>query len=164
MGEVVLYRIDERLIHGQVMTAWLGTMRAENIAIIDDVLSKDPFMQSIFKMAVPSEISVNILSIDDAVNILKEQSIKKRTIVLMKTIKTAARLIDAGVDMDSINLGGIGAAAGRKPFYKNVFASQEEVEILKKLVEEDIDIYYQVVPEQSEVPIKKILSDKGVKM
>ncbi|WP_213974057.1 PTS system mannose/fructose/N-acetylgalactosamine-transporter subunit IIB [Tepidanaerobacter acetatoxydans] len=162
MAEVVLYRIDERLIHGQVMTAWLGTVGAENIAIIDDILSKDSFMQNIFKMAVPQEISVDILSVNDAINVLKKQSFKKRTIVLMKTIKTATRLIDAGVKIDSINLGGIGAAAGRKPFYKNVFASPEEVEMLKKLVNKGINVYYQVVPEQSAVSIKKILEDKGV--
>ncbi len=67
MSEIVLTRIDDRLIHGQVMTAWVKKTRANQILIVDEEVAKDDFMSEILKMSAPSGIDILVKGLMDAV-------------------------------------------------------------------------------------------------
>lgn len=85
MSEIVLTRIDDRLIHGQVMTAWVKKTRANQILIIDDEVAKDDFMSEILKMSAPAGIDIVVKGLEDAVTFLNEQETEnKRLIILVK--------------------------------------------------------------------------------
>ena len=68
-AEIVHARIDYRLIHGQVITKWLKQCGANRIIIIDDGLSKDTFLGQVYKMAAPTSIQVDIVSVKQAANL-----------------------------------------------------------------------------------------------
>ncbi len=158
MSNIVLTRIDDRLIHGQVMTSWVKYTRANKIVIVDDGVAKDPFMGKVLKMAVPSGIEVDVCDIDKAVEVLKaEGQDGKSIIILAKYPKTIYALIQGGVDIKDINVGGMGAGPGRKPLYKNISASTEERDIFKKMTALGKNIFMQIVPDDKKVEIKKYL-------
>jgi PTS system mannose-specific IIB component len=158
MPNIVLTRIDDRLIHGQVMTSWVKYTRANKIVIVDDEVAKDPFMGKVLKMAVPSGIEVDVYDKDKAVEVLKaEGQDSKSIIILVKYPKTIYALIEGGVDIKEINVGGMGAGPGRKLLYKNISVSPEEREIFKKMVALEKNIYIQIVPDDKKVEIKKYL-------
>ena len=69
--EVSVFRIDDRLIHGQVITAWIAYADAKSIVVADDKAAKDEFTQSLLKMATPDSIQLKILSVEDAITYLK---------------------------------------------------------------------------------------------
>ena len=156
MRNLVLARIDDRLIHGQIVTAWCRTTSASNILIADDTLVKDSFTQRLLKAAAPPDIEVTILSVSDAGAYLKEQPYAdERIILLTKVPEAMERLADAGITFKMIVLGGMGMKPGRNRFNKNISASPEEVACMKRLVERGIDMQYQLVPRELPVNIKK---------
>lgn len=158
MRNIVLARIDDRLIHGQVVTSWVKQTNANRIIIIDDPLTKDIFMQRLLKATAPPGISVNIFTTDDAIKFLKEDpSVGENIIILVKVPEVIEALIDGGVLLDKVILGGMGAKEGRNRFNKNVSASPEEVECIKRILEKGVSMYYQMVPNEKAVDVKKII-------
>ena len=158
MRNIVLARIDDRLIHGQVVTSWVKQTNANRIIIVDDPLTKDIFIQRLLKAAAPSGISVSILTTEDAVKFLKEDpSAGENIIILVKVPEAIEALIDGGVVLDKVILGGMGAKEGRSRFNKNVSASSNEVECIKRILEKGVSMYYQMVPNEKAVDVKKII-------
>lgn len=121
MGQIVLTRIDDRLVHGQVMTAWLNYTSGNRIVIVDDAVANDPFMKSVLEMVIPPGIKLDICGIesgaDTLINQLKE---KDKAIVLVKGPEVVFELLEKGVSITRLNVGGMGAKPGRKKFYKNI--------------------------------------------
>lgn len=158
MRNIVLARIDDRLIHGQVVTAWVKTTGANRILIADDALMADSFTQRLLKAAAPPGIVVDILSVTDAAAFLKEECVPgENLIVLTKTPQVMESLWESGAAINKIILGGMGAKPGRNRFNKNISATPEEVESFKRIVKGGIDILYQLVPSERPVNVKKIL-------
>lgn len=158
MKNIVLARIDDRLIHGQVVTSWVKQVNANRIIIVDDPLTKDVFMQRLLKAAAPSGISVSILTTEDAAKFLKEDpSVGENIIILVKVPEILEALIDGGVLLEKIILGGMGAKEGRSRFNKNVSAGAKEVECIKRILEKGVSVYYQMVPGEKAVDVKKII-------
>lgn len=87
MENLVLTRIDDRLIHGQVMTAWIKQKNAVQVVVADDEVAEDDFMINVLEMAVPDEIAIGIFNRDDAVEFMK-QGLEAPTILLVKGRKS----------------------------------------------------------------------------
>ena len=82
---VVLYRIDDRLVHGQVMVAWSKIYQTTRIFVVDGETCKNPFLCDVMKMAMPSDYDVHIFNIADAVEKIKSDTSDKKTMVLAKS-------------------------------------------------------------------------------
>jgi D-glucosaminate PTS system EIIB component len=155
---IALVRIDDRLIHGQVMTAWVRNTRANKIIIIDDKVSSDPFMSEVIKMAAPTGIAMELYGIEDGTEILKSAGRPGENVVLLVKYPAAIlMLLEKGVAMKKVNIGGMGAAQGRKQLYKNISASLEERECLKKIMGRNINISIQIIPDDKSVDLKNLL-------
>ncbi len=157
MLNIVLTRIDDRLIHGQVVTAWAKVTKANRIIVVDDEVAADDFMVKILKMAAPSSFKIGIHSIADASEILKGEDSEERVIVLVKTPKTVEALLDNGVTIAELNLGGMGAIQGRKQLYRNISISDDERMCFKSLLQRGTRVYVQIVPDASAMDIEKLL-------
>ncbi len=156
MLNIVLTRIDDRLIHGQVATAWSKITKATKIIVVDDAVAQDSFMEMVLKSAAPSSIKVEIYGVSDAVNALNKDDDGERVIVLVKTPMVVLDLVKAGVGIKELNLGGMGAKQGRKQFYKNISVSDEEKESFKELKELGVNVFVQIVPDAKQIPLDKI--------
>lgn len=158
MKELVLIRIDDRLIHGQVVTSWVGHTGATEVLIIDDPISKDNFLQRLLKAAAPEGIKVQVLNTEDAISyLLEEQKGQEKIMVLVKTPDYIEAMLDGGIAFSKVILGGMGAKEGRKRFNRNVSASPEELDTLKRIRQRDVEIYYQLVPGQRAEDIQKMI-------
>ena len=158
MSEIVLTRIDDRLIHGQVMTAWVKKTRANQILIIDEEVAKDDFMSEILKMSAPSGIDIVVAGLEEAVTFLKTQEAEnKRLIILVKAPVTIDALVEKGVAIDKLVVGGMGAKANRRVLYKNISASDEERATFKKLIDQGIPVVIHIIPDQKETDLSKYL-------
>lgn len=158
MKNLVLVRIDDRLIHGQVVTSWIKSTDGNRILVIDDALIHDRMMKRILVAAAPPGIQLDVMSIADAaVEIQKEGCKNERMILLVKNPMVLEKLMDQGVELKKIILGGMGLIAGRKRFNKNVAASDEEVECMRRIIEKGCEMYYQLVPEKNAVNVRTLL-------
>ena len=158
MSEIVLTRIDDRLIHGQVMTAWVKKTRANQILIIDDEVAKDDFMSEILKMSAPAGIDIVVKGLEDAVTFLNEQETEnKRLIILVKAPITIDVIVEKRIVIDKLVVGGMGAKANRRVLYKNISASDEERATFKKLIDRGIPVVIHIIPDQKEIDLSKYL-------
>lgn len=159
MKNILVIRIDDRLIHGQVVTAWIKQYPINKILIIDDELSRNKLMERIYKAAAPVGVEVMIMDQEHTEIFLKEAPLAKEHImVLVKVPQVLERLLQSGVGFDKIILGGMGAKPGRKTFNKNVSANEDETECFRRIIDSGVEIYYQLVPSEKEVNIRKLLS------
>jgi mannose/fructose/N-acetylgalactosamine-specific phosphotransferase system component IIB len=153
MSEIVMNRIDDRLIHGQVMVTWVGMKRCNTIWIVDDQVAKNPMMLDIFSFAAPQGIKIDAFTIDQASEQIKSLSPdrgNKRIILLVKHPESFVRLTDAGYIPDDINYGAMAnksvdpkAAVEVAP---NCMLSLQDIEFTEKLHNRGIHIWIQLVP------------------
>jgi len=142
-----LVRIDDRLIHGQVIMVWCKHRRFTRIVIVDDGVAADAFMQEILSLAAPPNLHVDVFSVEDGVKALNEDTPDRgTTMVLLKSPQAAKRLYDGGLKYNALNVGAIGSAPGRKNVFKNIAVSEDEVVILKYLMDEGVEITLLTVP------------------
>lgn len=157
MENLVFTRIDDRLIHGQVCAAWLKTLsNVKHILVIDDKTSTDPFMAEMFALLIPSHISIEIRSVEDATKILKN-GLEKPTMIIVKVPDTIKRLMDNGIEFDHLNIGGMGMSAGRKKLFQNISASDAERAIFKELIDRGVKVEIQIIPAQGCYDLAKVM-------
>jgi PTS system mannose-specific IIB component len=157
MKNLEFTRIDDRLIHGQVVAAWLHAYsKVQHILVVDDKTRQDPFMKEMFVLLVPAGITIEIHSIEEAIEEFKA-GLDKPTMMIVKVPQTIKALVDAGVDINFVNIGGMGMTPGRKKFFQNVSTSPEENEILKQLIARGIKVEIQIIPAQKKVDVSTLL-------
>jgi PTS system mannose-specific IIB component len=145
--EFGLVRIDDRLIHGQVIAVWCKHQPFSRIVIVDDAVAADAFMQQVLQLAAPPGLRVDVFSIAEGIQALNADTPARRTtMVLLKSPLAAKRLYDGGLKYSALNVGGIGHGPGRKNIFKNIAASAEEVVILKDLLNKGVKITLLTVP------------------
>ena len=156
MDKIGLARIDDRLIHGQVMSSWLGYVGSKEIIIVDDELYSDEFTKSIILISTSKSINVSIYDIDGGVEFLKNTE-KRNLLLLAKSPVTFYRMLQKGIEIGKINLGGMVAAKNRTKLYKNIAISEYEGQILKKIMEMGVNIYIQIVPDEKAISLTSVL-------
>ena len=142
-----LVRIDDRLIHGQVIAVWCRHRRFTRIVIVDDGVAADSFMQEVLSLAAPPGLQVDVLSIEEGIHTLTGNLPNRdTTMVLLKSPQAARRLYDGGLKYSALNIGGIGSGPGRKNIFKNIAVSKDEIVILKYLLDQGVEITLLTVP------------------
>ncbi len=158
MKQVVLTRIDDRLIHGQVMTSWLNYTGANKIMVIDNATAADPFLKTVLKSAVPGNIGLGLFDETKAADrLIKGFKDTDKVILLVKYPKTIVNLIEAGVKFETLNIGGMGVNNGRTKFYKNIAATDEEKEEMRKIIASGCDVSIQIIAEDTKVDVAQFL-------
>lgn len=162
MRNVVLARVDDRLIHGEVISVWTPTLSVNTILVVDDVVAKDDFNKRVIKSLAPEGVKVFVSSVDGAIKgLLKDPIPGERVMVLTKSPISFARIVDAGVPLKEVNLGGMGLRGERKTFIKNVAASPDEVEAIRDMRAKGVHVFYQLVPEQAVIEVDEALEKAG---
>lgn len=158
MRNVVLARVDDRLIHGEVVTAWTPTYRANKIIIVDDEVAKDQFNVRVVKALAPAGTKVIVYNVEKAAEKLMVPGVDgERLLVLAKTPITYNRLVKAGVPLKEVNLGGAGIRGERQPFINNVALNPDEVLACEEMQKAGVHVFYQLVPEQGVIEIDDAL-------
>lgn len=150
MLNITFARVDHRLIHGQVITKWSKIAAAQKILIVDDVLAQDSFMVDIYKMAAPSGIDVDIKSAEDVAAAYRADEIDPGNVFLLfKSVQMARKATDAGLELKTLQLGGVPAEAGRRIVFQAVALNDADAEDLTHMASAGTEITLQVVPEEA---------------
>lgn len=146
---ILLSRIDERLIHGQVMTRWITGLYITRIILIDDTIAKDDFMVDVLLLSAPVGVEVKVMTVDDAVKFIAVDDSSAKTMLLFKDIRYVKALADAGFLVPRLDIGNIGSSPIRKGVTREVFMSPEEQAMAKELCEKGM---YTCPPEDFQWP------------
>lgn len=157
MKNIAFVRIDDRLIHGQVMTQWVKTRYFNTILIVDDATAKDDFLSMVATMAVPKEFKGIVHTVEDATKYLLSEGKDEVVLVLVRTVNVINQLVENGVPIPELNVGGIGMKPGRTTIYRNIALNQEEKDLFKKLISNGMKVTVQIVPNDTATDIEKLI-------
>lgn len=152
--QVSLYRIDERLIHGQVMALWLGRTGANTVIIVDEVSAQDDFMKQIYRLAAPANVTVDAVGIKEFREMVNGSD-NSNAIILFKGPKEAHAALSEGVPTGELIIGNISAAANRKKVTKYAYMSDEEIDLMADLQAKGWSVNIQLIPTEPKSPFKK---------
>ena len=157
MSDIALIRIDSRLIHGQVITKWVKIAKANRIIIIDDELAQDDFMASIYTASAPKGISVEIISVSDALAAWnKDQMGNGDLLILFKNTEACYRMFEGGLPIKRLQIGGLPSDPGRKTILRAVSMDQADFEKLKEISDSGTEVYIHIIPEEPRMDFGKI--------
>lgn len=156
---IVLTRIDERLIHGQILISWAKKLNVRQIIIADDQSAEDPLVRAVLSLSVPLSIELKVLHCSDALSYINSRPADgyPNTILLMRTPHVMKYLWDNGYRPAAINIGGMAAGASRSPVCRGVYMSEEERRIMRQLQADGADVYVQVVYAEARTSLSKYL-------
>jgi len=155
---IVLSRVDDRLIHGQVVEGWLPVIQAERIVVVSDRSAQDSFQKSLMRLAVPDGIAVDVLTVTEAVvSLPKVAGSSERVLVLLAGVDELFRLSQAGFDLKRVNLGGLHDAPGRVMVLPHIALSPEERGWLTVLIKKGLVVDTKALPRDSLEPLPECL-------
>lgn len=160
---LVLYRIDDRLIHGQVVVGWGQPLDIDFIVLVDDAVAGSDWEQELYRMGVPPHMDVYFLTVDEAVARMNDfRSNPHRGILLTGDIATMRRLAERDAGLRAVNVGGIHHKAGRVQRLRYVFLSPDEEAQLRELAARGLAVSAQDVPGARPVPLDELLASDEV--
>lgn len=142
-------RMDDRLIHGQIVTAWIRESKADTILLADDKAARDPTQQMLLKFAVPAGIRLVIANMEEAWQIICDSSRKGTALLIVRNPKAAYRLFELGFHPESVNVGNISnnkSVTGRTKLLNNIYVEQNDVVYLEKIHALGIRLDVRAVP------------------
>ncbi|HEY6091574.1 MAG TPA: PTS sugar transporter subunit IIB [Gemmatimonadales bacterium] len=151
---LALYRIDDRLIHGQVVVGWGQPLACSFIVLVDDEVSGSDWEQDLYRMGVPPDIEVVFASVEQAAAHLREWEADSRVgILLVGDVDTAVALANRAPGVKKLNVGGVHHRAGRSERLRFVYLTDDEAAKLKQLAARGVEVTAQDVPTARAVPI-----------
>ncbi len=158
---IVATRVDERLIHGQVMASWSKRLQLARIVVVDNQIAKDDFMKTVLSMSAPAGMQIDILSVKGAANTVKSDADSANTMLLFKRISVALELArelqGSSSKMAELNLGNLGSVPGRVQVTKNIFLSEEERTQIRELQDLGVNVFLQMLYTDPKVPVDDVL-------
>lgn len=148
MSAIALFRIDERLVHGQVVTAWVGHVRAKKIIVIDDASADDSLLSMVLKMACPPGITMQIIHLSEAENILANEPEEANALVVVKNPVIAKELLShkLAVLPKEVNMGNAGNAPGRQKLTASFYVDAAGYNALEEISRMGYGIFFQTIP------------------
>lgn len=155
---IVLLRLDERLIHGQVVVGWGGPLHADRIVVADDDIAASPWEQELYCLGVPPEIEASFAAVDEArARLPGWRDGPSRVIVLVRDVTTLERLAEGGaLQGEEVNLGGVHHAEGREPVLPYLHLSGEELAALRRVGASGARVSARDLPATRGVPLEEL--------
>ena len=152
---ITLVRVDNRLIHGQVVEAWLPHLKVSRVVVADDEAASSPLVRAAMALAVPSAIEVLILPLTQVdFASLSRDSLK--TLVLLRDVAAAPFCQLHGLKLEHLNLGNVHFGTGRKQVSPSVFLTEAELQMLARLGTEGVRVEARAVPSEKPVELAEL--------
>ncbi|UCF39956.1 MAG: PTS sugar transporter subunit IIB [Gemmatimonadota bacterium] len=151
---IVLTRVDDRLIHGQVVVGWVQALGAQRIVLVNDEVNANDWERELYRLSVPAGLAVEFASVDEAARLVEEWGTEPlRTILLVGDVETIVRLCGRSEGIKAVNVGGLHDGTARSQRLSYVYLSEDEARQLHTLSERGVQVTAQDVPTARAVPL-----------
>lgn len=156
---IVLLRVDDRLIHGQVTMGWGPVLHPDRIVVVNDRIAESEWEKELYLAAVPEGVEASILSMAEGIEHLRHQHNGKRLLVLVASPKDVVRLVKGGVDIREVNIGGMHFCEGKRQILHFVCVDSTDIESLRTLDRMGVEFDCRDVPTSRRIDLKAILHE-----
>ncbi len=155
MPNILLTRIDNRLVHGQVGVTWTKTIGANLIVVADDETARDKTVQSLMAMTAKSSgVGIRFFTVEHTAAIINKAAPTQKIFVVCRTPKDVRRLVDLGVELKDVNVGNMHFSEGKRALSKKVYVDDEDMDDLQYLASKGLNVYIQDVPGDTKISIE----------
>lgn len=156
MPNIVLTRIDNRLIHGQVATQWCGVVGANLLLVANDNVAHDEFRQGLMNMAAPAYAQTRFFTIEKTCAIIDKASPAQKIAIICENPQDVLRLVEGGVPIKKVNIGNMHMADGKRQVATSVAVDDADVDAFRKLQEHGVELEIKRVPDTATENIDKL--------
>lgn len=159
-GEIkfVLARIDSRLLHGQVATAWTKATNPSRIIVVSDAVAKDELRRKLIEQAAPPGVKANVIPISKMIEISKDPRFgDTKALLLFENPQDVLRVVEAGVKIKEVNVGSLAHSTGKVVVSKVLSMGHEEVAAFEKLKDLGVTFDVRKVPNDSKDNLDELL-------
>lgn len=144
---IEVVRIDDRLIHGQIVQGWLKVVEVNKILLVSNEVAEDKMQQILLSMAMPNTVKLVIKNIDDAsYELANDVYDKDKLMVLFSNPQDIVKVLENGVKFKSVNVGGMHFSHGKTQILKNLSVDKQDVISFLKLIENDVELESRILP------------------
>lgn len=145
---IVLARIDNRLVHGQVGNAWAGASKANLIVVADDDCATDEVQKSLMKMTADSVgIGIRFFTLQKTIDAIHKASPKQHIFIVCKTPENMMKLIQGGVPIKKVNVGNMHVKPGKRILHEaHVYVDDKDVADFEDMKAAGVEVYIQIAP------------------
>ena len=155
---ILLTRIDNRLIHGQVATQWNSTIGSNLILVANDDVSTNTMRQNLMKMAAPTGVATRFFSLDKTIEIIGKASPKQKIFIVAESPQDVLKLVKGGVPIRKVNIGNMHMSDGKRQVATSVAVDDSDVAAFKELQELGVELEIQRGPSTPVENINKLFS------
>jgi mannose/fructose/N-acetylgalactosamine-specific phosphotransferase system component IIB len=156
---IALVRVDNRLVHGQVLEAWVPALAVQAILVADDEVAGNPLARAAMGLAIPRKLVFQVARVADVAAMLRPGGTgapAPRTLLLVRDVRDAVALHEQGVALGHLNLGNVHFSFGREQVTPTVHLDAAEIEALRALAASGIEIEGRAVPAEVPIPFATI--------
>lgn len=157
--DVVLARIDDRLIHGQVVVGWVRALDARRLVVVNDTVARNAMQRALMEMCVPSGLAVEFHGVVEGARAVRESHGKGATILLFSNPADVVAFAEAGFPLETVNVGGMHFAEGKRQLSRSLCVDDADLEAFRKLRRLGVEVEVRAVPGDPKVPLEKMLPE-----
>ncbi|CNJ03071.1 PTS N-acetylgalactosamine transporter subunit IIB [Yersinia vastinensis] len=157
MPNIVLSRIDERLIHGQVGVQWVGFAGANLVLVANDEVAKDQVQQNLMEMVLAEGIAVRFWPLQKVIDNIHRAADRQKILLVCKTPKDFLTLVNGDVPVTRINVGNMHYAEGKQQITKTVSVDDQDIVAFNGLKSAGVECFIQGVPTEQAQDLYKLL-------
>lgn len=160
---IIHFRVDSRLIHGQVALAWSKMTNPNHIIVANDRVAKDPAQQAVLKLAAPKQVRLSMVEIDSVIAYIKRGlQPNENVFLLVQNVVDASRFYESDFEYKELNIGNMVHKTGAKQLSDKLFVTDAELEALKMMINKGVNCYFQVLPNDSKQDMKRLLEKNNL--
>lgn len=144
---IILTRIDNRLVHGQVGVTWTTAIGANLLVVVDDIAANDKIQQQLMTMTAESSgVGIRFFSIEKTIKVIGKAAPSQKIFLICKTPDTVKKLVEGGVELKDVNVGNMHFSEGKRQITKKVFIDDKDLEDLQYIQNKGVNVYIQDTP------------------
>lgn len=156
---ILLTRIDNRLVHGQVGMTWTNWLGANLVLVADDEIANDPVQQNLMAMAIAGNASSRFFTLQKTIDVIHKAAPSQKIFLVLRNPQNALKLVEGGVPIKVINVGNLHFAEGKKQVSKTISVTEDDVRCFRELEAKGVVCTAQGVPEDPKKPILSLLEE-----
>ncbi|MEG0076477.1 PTS galactosamine transporter subunit IIB [Anaerorhabdus sp.] len=146
-GKIVLVRVDNRLVHGQVGGPWSASLDVNVLVVVDDEVVLDPLQQRLMEFVAKSNnIRILFFSIDEFVEAVQDSSPHSKMFLVVRNVQTVKKLLEKDLPIDAVNLGNMHYEKGKVPLSRKVYINEEDAVSIQSILDHGVTCFVQDVP------------------
>jgi len=154
---ILLTRIDNRLIHGQVGVTWVNHLGANLVVVANDKVSEDEVQQNLMDMVLPDVIQTRYFSLEKTIDIIHKASPRQKIFLVVRDVQDALKLKQGGVPIDVLNIGNMHYEEGKKQISSTVSVDEQDITDFKELDKLGVKLDLRRVPNERGQNILELL-------